>query len=50
MTTLPDKENDPVLTLLAKIRAQVDEVTGLVREEREVIERRKGLQDNAADK
>jgi hypothetical protein len=48
--TLPNKDNDPVLTILAKIRSQIDEVTGLVREERKMIEQQKGLQDNATDK
>lgn len=50
MKQLPNKDNDPVLTLLTKIRSQVDEVTDLVREEREMLNQRKGLRGNATDK
>jgi ribosomal protein L24 len=48
MPAVPDKENDPVLVLLAKIRGQIDDVVDLIKEERTVIV--KGIQDHATDK
>jgi hypothetical protein len=47
---LPDRQNDPVLVLLAKIRGQVDEVVDLVKEERQMLTEQKRLRGNATDK